>query len=164
MDSTAVIGERTKPSPKAFLPWIAVFVLGVGVGGLLCWLLLVQPSEQLIKKSLVLKPAGDARVTMILLEKLHEGDTQRVINLLQTLLEGNIVSLGDSSGAVDSSVKNDLDPESAAYIEETLKRAAVYFGKYPRTAQTDPAFAWSERALAKTLASVSSKEGGQNAP
>ena len=117
-----------------------------------------------MQKSMLLKPAGDARITMLLLEQLHAGDTQRVVTTLQTQLDGQIVALGVSTGRVDSTVKDSIDPESAAYIEETLRRAAAFFDKHPRTPQTDPAFAVSEQALTRTLASADRGDGRKNAP
>lgn len=164
MDSTAVLGERTKPSPKAFLPWIAVFLFGVGVGALLYWLILVRPSAEIMNKSLVMKPAGEARLAVLLLENLRKGDTQPVIDTLQLQLEGNVVALGVSLGVVEGAPKATLDPESATYIRHTLQSVAAYFDEFPRTPLTDPAFARGEQAIQKTLASVASTEGGQSAP
>ena len=164
MDRATAISDSAGRSPKGLLPWVAALVLGICVGGLLCWLLMVKPVRDNFQKSMLLKPAGDARITMLLLEQLHAGDTKRVIDTLQMQLDGQIVALGASTGRIEGSVKESVDPESAAYIEETLRRAAVFFDKYPRTPQTDPAFAISEQALAQTLASAERGEGRDNAP
>ena len=164
MDRAAAISDGAGRSPKVLMPWVVVFVFGTCIGGLLCWLFLVQPVRDNMQKSMLLKPAGDARITMLLLEQLHAGNAQRVITTLQTQLDGQIVALGVSTGRVDSTVKDPIDPESAAYIEETLRRAAVFLDKHPRTPQTDPAFAINEQALARTLASAERVDGRKNAP
>jgi hypothetical protein len=137
--------------------------LGVVACGLACWLLALKPARDIAEKSLALNPAGDARISLLLLDYLREGDMSKAIDLLQMQLDGNIAAMGLSTGAIDGVAPFPLDESSSAYVQETLERATAYFGKYPRTPQSDPASAGLEQAIAKTLAVAAAKTGKSGA-
>jgi hypothetical protein len=84
--------------------------------------------------------------------------------MLQMRLDGDIVQLGVQTGALDGVQPQPLDATTSAYVKETLRRAITYLDRFPRTVQADPAFAGSERVIARTLAAARSEKSGGSAP
>jgi hypothetical protein len=162
MESAAVDTAGRRLGPRALIPWVSGFALGVVACGLACWFLVLKPNRDIAEKSLALNPAGDARVSLLLLDYLREGDTPKAIDLLQMQLNGNIVAMGLNTGAIDGVTPLSLDESSSTYVQDTSERAATYFEKYPRTPSSDPAFAGGEQMIAKTLAVAAAAKAGKS--
>lgn len=162
-------GPATLPTHKAnrlrfLLPWVTEFLLGTALCGAVCWGLFYRPMMGLMGKAMALNPAGDARQSLIQLERLRAGDTQRAIGALQMRLDVDIEQLGIQTGALKGVKPQPLDATSSAYIKETLQRAVAYFVKYPRTPQEDPAYADSEKIIGRTLAAARAGKASGSAP
>ena len=105
---------------------LAIFVIGAIVGGVAVgWYCLTLESDW-AERELFIQPGAEVSKSVMVLGRLHAGDKETAIELLEQSLDGGLVGLSIYSSNEFPLAKHHL-------IQGALHQAREYRSRYPRT-------------------------------